>query len=674
MKTRHSSRALAFAKCASANADARASASDPSLRARATARDMFARALFSKRLQMTMTSIGNAHVIERSFARALEGMRAGKKRASARFGRRWVTTRSDSQTSRWRGITRARSWTPRETSQGMKKTHVENLNAATARELKHWSAATEATRRERHELKVFCNRSLNMSKIACIGFDMDYTLAMYDPATFEQMSYEETVKKLIGAYGYPKAVLEAFTFDPYYMVRGLVVDKKRGNILKMDRHSYVKVAYHGFEALSTDDRLKTYCDVTKRPSYDGQEFSALDTLFSMGEAYLFSQLVEAKDSGKHPFLNEKDYMKMYDEIRAAVDLCHRDGSLKHAVAANPSKFMDSGAEIVPLLKALRASGKKLFLLTNSLWDYTNVVMNYLCMNKVGNDKTLEWLELFDVVVTGACKPAYFANESATIYEVDTKTHLLRNTDNGAPLTPIGAVEDQTHLEALASGMRATGVGAAKVYQGGSYLHLHAMLDIDVGSKLLYVGDHIYGDIVRSKKTIGWRTMLIVPELAHEIEVLEANKEKPHVLRRLRTLRDALDDQVARHSWLVQNSSVETSAADKAKIMAELDRARDMSRTARQAHREGMREYHKEFHYVWGQMMKAGSQSSRFASQLERYACLYTSHVRNMFGYSPEKVFRATEDIAPHDERDEEFARAIDLYAEAIESGDIEKLC
>ena len=553
------------------------------------------------------------------------------------------------------------------------RTHVSNLSAAATSELKHWSTVTEATRREAHAAKVFCNRSLNMSKIESIGFDMDYTLAMYNPATFEQMSYDETVKKLVSAYGYPKQLLESFKFDPNYMVRGLVVDKKRGNILKMDRHSYVKVAYHGFEALNTDDRLKTYCEVSKRPSYDGADFSALDTLFSMGEAYLFSQLVEAKDSGKYKFLNQKDYMKMYDEIRAAVDLCHRDGSLKHAVAANPGKFMDSGEEIVPLLKALRASGKKVFLLTNSLWDYTNVVMNFLCSNKVGKEKTLEWLELFDVVVTGAAKPAYFANESATIYEVDTKTHLLRNTDNGAPLTPIGAVEDQTHQQALASGLRATGVGAAKVYQGGSYLHLHAMLDIDYGSKLLYVGDHIYGDIVRSKKTIGWRTMLIVPELAHEIEILEANKEKPPVLRRLRTLRDALDDQVARHAWLVQNSSSAANETDKEKLMNELSRARDMSRTARTAHREGMREYHGKFHYVWGQMMKAGSQSSRFASQLERYACLYTSHVRNMFGYSPQKVFRATEDIAAHDEHDEEFVRAIDLYSEAIESGDIERL-
>ena len=35
--------------------------------------------------------------------------------------------------------------------------------------------------------------------------------------------------------------------------------------------------------------------------------------------------------------------------------------------------------------------------------------------------------------------------------------------------------------------------------------------------MLYIGDHIYGDIVKSKKDIGWRTMLVVPELELELE-------------------------------------------------------------------------------------------------------------------------------------------------------------
>ena len=161
-------------------------------------------------------------------------------------------------------------------------THVSNLNAAATQELKHWSTTNEAERAERAATKVFCNRSLNMKRINAIGFDMDYTLAMYKPETFEMMSYSETKKKLAESYNYPRALLESFEFDPDYMVRGLVVDKKRGNVLKMDRHNYVKVAYHGFTALDTDERLATYCETSKRQSFDGPEFSALDTLFFHG--------------------------------------------------------------------------------------------------------------------------------------------------------------------------------------------------------------------------------------------------------------------------------------------------------------------------------------------------------------------------------------------------------
>lgn len=49
-----------------------------------------------------------------------------------------------------------------------------------------------------------------------------------------------------------------FEFDHKYMMRGLIIDKKRGNILKMDRHKYVKVAFHGFRKLSREERLATY--------------------------------------------------------------------------------------------------------------------------------------------------------------------------------------------------------------------------------------------------------------------------------------------------------------------------------------------------------------------------------------------------------------------------------
>lgn len=66
-----------------------------------------------------------------------------------------------------------------------------------------------------------------------------------------------------------------------------------------------------------------------------------------------------------------------------------------------------------MLQQYRASGRKIFLLTNSLWDYTYVVMNYL---QGGKDKCradrrdLAWLEYFDLVIVGASKPAFLVED------------------------------------------------------------------------------------------------------------------------------------------------------------------------------------------------------------------------------------------------------------------------
>lgn len=39
-----------------------------------------------------------------------------------------------------------------------------------------------------------------------------------------------------------------------------------------------------------------------------------------------------------------------------------------------------------------------------------------------------------------------------------------------------------------------------------------------GKDILYIGDHIFGDILKSKKRQGWRTFLIIPEMAQELHV------------------------------------------------------------------------------------------------------------------------------------------------------------
>jgi hypothetical protein len=51
---------------------------------------------------------------------------------------------------------------------------------------------------------------------------------------------------------------------------------------------------------------------------------------------------------------------------------------------------------------------------------------------------------------------------------------------------------------------------------------------------LYVGDHIFGDIIKSKKQKAWRTMLVVPELNHELKVFHDKRDLFNTLEALDT--------------------------------------------------------------------------------------------------------------------------------------------
>ncbi|KAK9813561.1 hypothetical protein WJX73_007197 [Symbiochloris irregularis] len=475
-----------------------------------------------------------------------------------------------------------------------------------------WASSLDPTRR------VFCNRSLNMASIKAIGFDMDYTLAQYRPESFEVLAYELTVEKLIEEFDYP-AVLKDLEFDWQYMMRGLVIDKVRGNILKVDRHKYVKLAIHGFRVLSRQERLDTYAHSQATFEFDEPDYALIDTLFSLAEAHLFMQLVDLHDAQPDLFPKEKSNADLYRDTRAAVDMCHRDGSLKNAVAKDPAKYIHEDGRLLQLLKSLRASGRGLFLATNSLWDYTNVVMNFLLTGRTGSDRNTDWLQYFDIVITGCAKPAFFTGRRP-LYEVMTESGFLRNTDGGTAMIPIGEADLPKNLPSFGSSaphfvpgrVREQGE-RARVFQGGSTWDLHKMLGIDSGNQVVYVGDHIYGDILRSKKQLGWRTVLVFPELAAELDILSHNTGVTRKLRHLRLQRDVLEDQIQRLNWALMN------------------------------------DHHARFHSAWGQLLKTGYQNSRFAHQVERFACLYTSHVSNLSFYSPDKSYRGRMDFMAHEE-------------------------
>ncbi len=74
-------------------------------------------------------------------------------------------------------------------------------------------------------------------------------------------------------------------------------------------------------------------------------------------------------------------------------------------------------------------------------------------------------------------------------------------------------------------------------------------------QVLYVGDHIYGDILRSKKSLGWRTMLVVPELEAELALAADHAPLQRELRLLRAARSDLDNRIQRLEWAFNHQEV-----------------------------------------------------------------------------------------------------------------------
>jgi HAD superfamily 5'-nucleotidase-like hydrolase len=473
--------------------------------------------------------------------------------------------------------------------------------------------------------RVFCNRNLRMDSIEMIGFDMDYTLALYHQDRLERLSIELTLTKLIDKHGYPEPIRE-LNYDPKWAIRGVMVDKKQGNVFKLDRHSYVGRCYHGFRELTHDERKATYRN--EKINLSDDRFEWIDTLFGLPEAVMYMTLVDWGDRQT----GTVDYAKLFNDIRFAIDEAHRDDTLKSVIKAELPSYIAKDPLLGETLHKFRSSGKKLFLLTNSLYDYTSVVMAYLLD---GERKAYpSWRNYFDIVIVGGAKPAFF-NELRPFVQVDPAT--------GTPMTN-GEIK---HLS------------RDKIYQGGNVVAFEQMTGIR-GEQVLYIGDHIYGDILRLRKQHMWRTAMVLQELEREISVsdrLEAQIQDLELLdRRHRNLESEIDYQTLRVKKIQRLLDDPATAMP---LRTRLEEERKQMRVSIEALRQRANLMDAEvdslearidraYNGHWGSCLREGNENSRFGEQVNDYADLYTSRVSNFGPYSPLRYFRAPRRPMPHE--------------------------
>lgn len=165
-----------------------------------------------------------------------------------------------------------------------------------------------------------------------------------------------------------------------------------------------------------------------------------------------------------------------------------------------------------------------------------------------------------------------------------------------------------------------------------------------GKDVLYIGDHIFGDVLRSKKTRGWKTFLVVPELKQELTVWTDR----------RTLFEQLGDLEASLANLYKDLDSKTTV--KPEISNVLTNIRDVT-------------YGMDQEYgIIGSLFRSGARTTFFASQVERYADIYASSCYNLVHYPTFYFFRAPMNLMSH-ERTVDHASKMDeeLKSEAQDS-------
>jgi HAD superfamily 5'-nucleotidase-like hydrolase len=212
---------------------------------------------------------------------------------------------------------------------------------------------------------IFTNRTLRFSRIKAVGFDFDHTLAVYNCAALDRLAMDLVIDRLIRE---EKIKEEYFDSLPAaeFACKGLCVDIELGNVVKIDRHGHVTRAYHGKQRLTPDEKRKAYGDSDYIPHVThGDRFVQVDSAFAKPEVLIYSAVAPRMDVGKR--------RDLWETIRRHTDLIHRDGTLKKILMERPLDFLEPDPEIIPMIRRLRDAKKKVFLLTNSEWEYTRAM-------------------------------------------------------------------------------------------------------------------------------------------------------------------------------------------------------------------------------------------------------------------------------------------------------------
>ncbi|CAK7338109.1 unnamed protein product [Dovyalis caffra] len=431
------------------------------------------------------------------------------------------------------------------------------------------------------------------------------------------------------------------------LAEGLYYDKKNGCLLKLDFFGSIEPdgCYFGRCKLSRNEIVEIYG--TRHIGRDQarglvglMDFFCFSELIHSGLAVILVFLLNDSLHGSvgpltvwlaclladmvQHFVDAKlefDASYIYQDVNRAIQHVHRSGVAHRGILSDPHRYLVKNGQVLRFLTMLKERGKKLFLLTNSPYNFVDGGMRFIMEDSFGYRDS--WRELFDVVIAKANKPEFYTSEHPfRCYDTEKDNLAFTKVDAFLP---------------------------NKIYYHGC---LKSFLQITKwnGPEVIYFGDHLFSDL-RGPSKAGWRTAAIIHELEKEIHIQNDDsyrfeQAKFHIIQELLG---------KLHATVANSQKSEVCQLLLEELNDERLKAREMMK--------------KMFNKSFGATFLTDTgQESAFAYHIHQYADVYTSKPENFLLYPPEAWLHVPFDIKimPH------HVKSLNDNNEAVDCGEREE--
>ena len=336
-----------------------------------------------------------------------------------------------------------------------------------------------------------------------IGFDIDFTLLLYNKKQMTHLIYESLCEFLIKHKNYPEKIRysENKDFVDAFSCKNIVIDYKRGNALKLRKDKSIIKAYHGKKELTKEEIYSQYengtFSVFNISIFYNSDFCINIYSFQPQNVALFLICVDLFDKSELNII--KDYEDIIKNIGDGMNFNYKINSFEDfstfgyyfpEIYKHPELYLYTKYNCEALLDKLRKKGKKLFFATNSNYSYSH----YILEKVLGEN----YHDYFDLCFYKSCKPGFFQDPK----ESNPKCYFYNDQQE----ISCTEMSDDTYKKIYEGN---------HILTGGSYVlveHFFQKMLNKNELKCVFVGDNIMGDCEVPSRLKNWESVFIFDDI------------------------------------------------------------------------------------------------------------------------------------------------------------------